>query len=56
MEIVIALILVVVLVASARIVGLIPMFGPGRAPPSAKDAEAARRDRLERRMREIPDE
>jgi hypothetical protein len=55
LDLVIALILVVVLVASAGIVGLIPLFGPGRTPPD-QDARAARRDTLERRMREVPDE
>lgn len=52
----IAFILLVVLVASAAIVGLIPIFGPGRSKPSDKDSRAALRDRLERRMREVPDE
>ena len=56
MDFLIALILVAVLIASARIVGLFPLFGPGRTRPPATDAEAARRDRLERRMREVPDE
>ena len=51
----IAFILVAVLVASAGIVGLIPLFGPGRERPD-KDSRAALRDRLERRMREVPDE
>jgi hypothetical protein len=55
LDLVIAFILVAVLVASAAIVGLIPLFGPGRERPD-KDSRTALRDRLERRMREVPDE
>ena len=57
MDLVIAFVLVVVLVASAGIVGLVPLFGPGkRRPDKDKDPRAALRDKLERRMREVPDE
>jgi hypothetical protein len=55
LDLVIAFILVLVLVASAGIVGLIPLFGPGKTPPG-KEPRAVLRDKLERRMREVPDE
>ena len=55
MDLVIAFLLVAVLLASAWIVGLIPIFGPGKTPP-AKDPRVRLRDKLERRMREVPDE
>ena len=55
MDLVIAFILVAVLVASAWIVGLIPIFGPDRKPPG-QDPRTRLRDKLERRMREVPDE
>lgn len=55
LDLVIAFILVAVLVASAGIVGLIPLFGPGREQPKT-DSRAVLRDKLERRMREVPDE
>jgi hypothetical protein len=55
LDLVIALVLVVVLVASAGIAGLIPLFGPGRKRPG-QDPREALRERLERRMREVPDE
>jgi hypothetical protein len=57
LDLVIAFVLVAVLVASAAIVGLIPLFGPGKTPPDKnKEPRAALRDKLERRMREVPDE
>jgi hypothetical protein len=55
LDLVIAFILVAVLVASAGIVGLVPLFGPGRGRPD-KDPRVSLRDKLERRMREVPDE
>ncbi len=54
-DLVIAFILVAVLIASAWIVGLVPIFGPGKNPPG-KDPRTRLRDKLERRMREVPDE
>jgi hypothetical protein len=55
MDFVIGLILLAVVIVSARWVGLIPLFGP-EVDGRRSDARTTRREHLERRMREVPDE